>query len=369
MKKTIFILTLLLPFGFLFAQSWESEVEQTGVNNSVVVTQDGLLNYSWVNTYGDDNTPSFVNQEGNGVNNSYVDQAFIGPVDGNTANVTQVNHFLLSGDDNESDINQMGDYNAATVTQIATMSIHGVARNSTINQSGDWNTATVYQEGRMIDATINQNGDENTSNVLQEGNKLVANINQPGWANFAEVEQEGYRETADIDQSGAWSDAKIYQGKAKYVSAGTESRLNDAIINQTGFSWGSLAEQTQDGKQNYANIEQNASDFGRAIQIQVNVKTHNVNVGTIGNDVNDAMIYQSNGSNNEAYQLQHFSEMGAPNIADAWQDGNDNYSLETQYGGGNSSIVTQIGDENSSDVTQNHHSIPPPSFGPLPTGF
>ncbi len=368
MKKTIFILTLLLPFGFLFAQP-ESEVEQIGVNNSVVVTQNGDLNYSWVYTVGDDNTPSFVNQEGHGVNDSYVDQTFLGLVYGNSANVHQENDFLEPGDDNYSNIDQEGNYNAANVTQIAEESLNGVARNSNIYQYGDWNTATVHQEGRMIDAIINQSGDENTSNVLQEGNKLEADIDQTGWHNTSEVEQEGYRQTAEVDQGGGWSEANIYQGKGKYVSVPTESRLNEAKINQTGFSWGSLAEQTQDGKQNYANIEQNASDFGKAIQIQVNEKTHNV--GSRWHDVNVADILQSNGLNNKAYQLQHYSVGGTtPNYANVVQDGNDNYSLETQWGGGNSSNVIQLGDDNHSDVTQNKHSITPPDYtGLLPTGF
>jgi len=367
MKKTIFILTLLLPCCLLFAQP-DSDVSQLGIDNSVEVEQTGFLNYSLVRTRGDFNTPSFVDQMGDGVNNSYVRQGSNAtPADGNTADVTQENDYLLSGDDNESDINQDGHFNTATVEQIAEQSIHGVARTSDIDQLGSGNTAWVYQKGKMSDAKIHQSGDDNTGRVKQEGNKLDGYINQSGWANFAAVKQAGYKQDADIDQRGAWGIAKQLQGKRKIINPHTESRLNEAKILQTGFAWGSTAEQHQDGKQNYAYIKQDASDLSTAMQIQVNLEGHNT-FGT-GHDVNVADIRQRNGENNEAYQFQHFSVHGAdPNFANVVQDGSNHYSLETQYGGGNSSNVDQGGDGNYSDVTQNKHSVTPPGYS-LPAGF
>ena len=112
MKKTIFILTLLLPFGLLCAQS---NVDQQGDFNFVKVSQEGEKNLSDVHTWGDGNAFSFVVQKGVGVNVSDVDQ----DEDGNSVNVTQ-ELFSLTRllDINLSIIDQDGKENSAIVHQI-----------------------------------------------------------------------------------------------------------------------------------------------------------------------------------------------------------------------------------------------------------
>lgn len=369
MKKTIFILTLLLPFCFLFAQP-DADSDQIGINNSVIVDQNGNLNYSRVLTYGNDNTPSFVTQTGHGVNDSYVYQgSFLDAADGNTARVTQDNTALKLGDNNYSKIDQNGDYNDATVHQIAVESMYGAPRTSNIYQHGYDNTADVFQEGKSLNSYINQTetGSYNTGLVNQQGARSDANIRQTGDWNTADVQQEGLRNTADIDQLGYNGTAKQYQGKAEYMSSGTETKYNEAKILQTVNVNGGLAEQYQEGRQNYANIHQDAGGLSRAIQIQVNTKENYV--FPRGTDLNIARINQSGGTANQAYQLQHYSELGDPNIANSRQIGSNNYSLEEQYGGSNISDVDQTGNTNTAVHIQNEHSILHSGYTGLPIGF
>ena len=123
MKKTFFLLALILPVCTVIAQLPEpatplpgnvSLVNQDGWFNHVTVEQDGAYNLSTVNTLGMFNARSSVDQDG-GMNNSTVFQLGLG----NEVDVTQVN--TEEQDDlenlNFSWITQMGFGNDATVVQ------------------------------------------------------------------------------------------------------------------------------------------------------------------------------------------------------------------------------------------------------------
>jgi hypothetical protein len=317
MKKTIFILTLLLPFGLLVAQPNNfSDIDQWGNANGVAVTQTGDLNYSNVFTLGNGNAQSFVDQTGKGISNSNAAQFG----NGNTVNVGQDNNFTKTYDEANSDIHQYGNNNDATVDQLVV----------------------------------------NHPNRFPLGGPINSNITQDGNGNSAIVDQEGLWLNADIFQDGNRGIAKQYQGTSDYYDG--RAFVSDADIHQgTSVNGFSTAEQHQVGLQNDALIEQNSWNGSEAKQLQINAK------GTItvhrGIDVNQAYIEQHGGGANEAYQAQFFNNQGVtPNIATIIQDGRRNESLQLQVGGDNFSDVHQFGNDNSSSVTQHSHNVSDPTL-------
>jgi len=317
MKRTIFILTLLLPVCFLFAQNDnESDINQEGNGNFVKVTQVGDENYSDVYTYGNNNEKSFINQEGKGENWSDVIQ-FDG--NGNSANVNQLNNYTRTRDLAESEVFQYGNGNHANIDQI--VSKHN----------------NLYPNGGIVDSWVEQSGNRNTAKVDQEGLGLKARVIQNGNA----------------------SKAKIFQGTSKYYT-GLAYRSDATIRQGPNASNNSKAKQHQVGLQNDAFIKQNSGNGSIAEQIQINAK------GKIKTDksfdVNNADIEQKKGGANTAYQLQYFNNKGTlQNRANAYQEGSRNYSHEAQFGGDNWSDVYQDGNGNTAKVYQSSHGVTGPT--------
>ncbi len=316
MKKTIFILTLLLPFGLLLAQPDNfSTVNQFGSGNAATVDQIGDLNESHVLTIGNNNEPSFVSQEGLGDNNSLATQFG----NGNWVDVDQENNYT-------------GNYDAA---------------NSWIFQDGNGNTATV-------DQIVAPPG------MFIQGGPLNSSITQTGNRNDAIVDQEGLWDNAFITQVGNDGNAMQYQGTSEYYAG--LAYINDAFIFQGPNTDGeATAEQDQVGLQNHASILQDAWNGSEAFQMQINAK------GTItthrGINVNVATIMQHGGGANEGYQVQFYNNMGAaPNVAFLHQWGKRNFSLEYQVGGDNLSLVNQWGNDNYNNVYQNANGVSDPTF-------
>jgi hypothetical protein len=314
MKKTIFILTLLLPFGLLVAQYNNSDVDQKGNGNELVVSQTGNLNNSIVFTKGNGNAKSFVEQVGKGENDSKAVQK----ANGNTVDVYQDNSFIKPKDLNKSRIRQTGNNNDATVSQVL------------VNKQ-----------------------------MFANGGKLRSNIKQTGNGNKANVDQLGLKVNAKILQDGNNSKANVYQGTSSLYTG--KAFLSDAEINQgTNTKGNSLAEQHQVGLQNDAYINQDSKNGSKAVQVQINAKGQIMNARSF--DVNNADITQS-GGDNKAYQMQFFNNKGIlANVANVVQDGKGNYSREIQIGGDNLSDVNQIGNNNSSDVYQNAHNVTAPNL-------
>jgi len=121
MKKTIFLLALILPVCSLVAQPPAvSSLPDEGINHSMIyqdgddntadVLQDGLNNWSLIKADDDDNTHN-VDQEGS-KNYSYIYQE-----KGNLADVTQKSKKNKPDNINLSWIYQPGDDNSAYVVQ------------------------------------------------------------------------------------------------------------------------------------------------------------------------------------------------------------------------------------------------------------
>ena len=286
MKKTIFILTLLLPFGLLVAQ----------VDN----------NYSDVYTNGDDNANSAISQLGIGLNESMVRQ--VG--DGNSVDVDQTNLYTKEYDRTWSDIKQQT----------------GANRNS----------ATVMQV-----VTINRN--------IPVGGPLISEIIQHGNDNDAVVNQQGLWLNANTLQNGDNGNAGQYQGFSKYRRA-DKAYLSDAnIIQRSNVDQGSVAEQYQTGWQNDANIDQDAYR-SKAVQIQVNDKWYvtghrgiDVNQAEIiqkgggSNIAYQVQYYKVRAVPNDANAFQN----GSGNYSEEVQFGGYNESHVRQVGNGNGVDVFQ----------------------------
>ena len=324
MKKTVFLLALILPVCTVIAQLPEpatplpgnvSLVNQDGMFNHVAVTQDGEYNLSTVNTLGFFNRKSSVDQEG-GMNNSQVFQLGLG----NDVDVTQMNA------DEEDDVENLNF--------------------SWISQLGGGNEATVVQEHAKyndrdipgtLDAFVLQTGDRNEATQHQTGMRDLAIVYQDGRSGIA-VQKQGNVE-------------RIMDGNA-YSSL--------AVIVQESSSKGSEAYQAQVGTWNVAGILQGADD-GIAKQVQLSDKPTNpdnlLDLPNVAGIVQEGLGFLD--EDNEAYQVQYYDgESTYGNWAGALQIGGDNISTQLQYGGNNLSGVLQIGLGNEAYVRQSNGAVP-----------
>jgi hypothetical protein len=316
MKKTVFLLALILPVCALVAQLPApvipldgnlSAVVQMGDDNSYTLTQDGTRNFAEVYTTGDKNAESFVDQDG-----AWNTSTVIQDGDKNWVDVTQTNEVAESA----ADLNF-----------------------SYISQTGDKNDATVHQQhlGSPPPAHIRP---------------LVAYTFQPGTGNSSEQVQNGNIDLAIVYQEGTNGVAVQKQGMNGYES--NEAYASLAIIGQLSSANKSEAEQLQEGAWNVAGIIQ-GSDKSHARQLQVSEEVDHLSSPM--EIPNAAGIIQMEGAaghkGNEAYQVQYFDNTTPyGNWAGAYQEGGKNYSMQVQVGGNNASGVVQVGNGNHSDVTQ-----------------
>lgn len=295
------------------------------------------------------------------------------PMDGNISAVQQY------GDDNSYTATQDGTRNFAEVLTIGDKNANDDPAGSTVDQSGAWNTSTVYQNGNgnWVDVTqtnevaedvadlnfsyISQTGDKNDATVVQEHlgaappvhiRPLVAYTYQPGTGNSSLQKQNGNIDLAIVVQEGTNGTAIQKQGMNGYGSNEAYSSL--AIIGQLSDANLSEAEQLQVGSWNVAGIIQQ-SDRSQARQLQKSEQTDHLSSPIEMPNV--AGIIQVEGlaghKNNQAYQVQYFNgttDFG--NWAGVYQEGGQNYSVQEQFGGNNASGVIQVGNGNHSDVTQ-----------------
>ena len=318
MKKTVFLLALILPVCALVAQLPApvipldgnlSVVVQMGIDNSYELDQVGTRNYAEVYTMGNKNAESFVDQ---------------------------------SGSWNTSTVEQNSNKSWVDVTQKNTAPVNGWDLNfSYIEQTGTKHDATVVQEHFAYDPPAHPG-------------PLVAYTFQSGSGNSSTQYQKGMIDLAIVVQEGEKGTAIQMQGMNGF---GTETSFGAvAIIDQVNTSKGSEAVQKQSGAWNVAGILQ-GSDKSHAGQLQVSDKA-----GHIGNPLempNVAGIIQMEGfgytKGNEAYQVQYYDGTSPyGNWAGALQVGGHNVSYQTQVGGNNASGVVQMGDGNNSDVFQSN---------------
>jgi hypothetical protein len=325
MKKTFFLLALILPVCTVIAQLPEPDiplpgnlalVDQDGMFNHATVTQDGDYNLSTVNTFGVFNAESSVDQTGS-MNNSTVNQLGWG----NTVDVTQMN-----GEGNTSDDNL--------------------------------NFSWIAQFGMNNEAEVIQQHAEYTPNPNAQGT-LDAFVLQTGFNNSATQYQTGIRDLAIAVQTGSNGTAVQKQGNSDFMDGNSYSAL--AVIVQLPTADNSAAHQHQVGQWNVAGVLQGADD-GIAKQEQLSDKSTNPH--NIPFDLpNVAGIVQSEGvwfdSGNEAYQIQYYDGVSTyGNWAGALQVGGGNISTQIQHGGNNLSGVSQHGLGNEAYVSQTNGNDP-----------
>lgn len=405
MKKTIFLLALILPVCSLVAQPPvsslpihglnESLVLQTGNDNDAAVAQTGLDNYSLITTTNGGNIDVVAQTGGN-------NYSFMFQNKGNAATVVQFSSKYKPGNVNLSWIEQSGKDNGAIVVQ----DHHGgdpgldqIALEAYVYQSGNRNSATQLQtlveDGELGGhwATIDQSGNDNSAFqqqekhnnqalIVQTGNRNGAvqiqdvNVTPVASNNVAFVLQTGNDNvTATQVQNGEenWAVALVSgNGNSSTQVQGTQDgsarsdngiavvlqpgNRNDAVQVQDG-TWNvaanlqtgndNVAVQSQKGEFNLAGIVQDGN-AGSATQIQSNDGAGGWWPPNVG------IIAQTGGHSNEATQVQTIvgSDPVFPNLAGVYQDGSNNVSTQVQTGGYNLSGVMQDGNGNSSVVVQ-----------------
>jgi hypothetical protein len=319
MKKTSLIFAALFAASFAMAQ------------NTATTTQKGNSNEAETTQLG--NNTATTMQEGNSniasQNQSGVNTASITSVgDRNTAVQTQSLGVL--GAINEATILQEGGGNTGdkTFDNFASQNQEGLSNVASIRQQEQGNgTAVQIQIGEGNRATINQRNPwgaalpGNQSFQTQEGNNNVAEAaivngpgnlslqNQKGDDNYSRVVQGNGSNTAEHEQIGNFN-----------YSFSTQNGRSDVFISQSGDD--NIATTTQTGARNFIDIAQNG--FG-----------NNTGVNPYWNAVDRGVI-----------------QIGADNIAELSQKGDDNNHLIRQTGDLNEAYATVVGNSNIGLILQ-----------------
>ena len=343
MKKLTFLFAMVFAASMAMAQTNVSDVDQTGVDQTATVDQQGSLNNSYILQEDKDNvaTVSQINSTDGKTVNSDIKQTG----KDNEASVKQHHNGNQAGG-LDAWIIQSGDHNKAIQQQ----GPHGQMGDTyaKIDQSGDHNLAEQYQVKYGNDALIEQTGSWNTARQAQdrslpadaEGSMNDASIFQSGWFNMAEQEQNGWSNDVKAEQTGNGN--KSSQVQNAWVS--TASVLQTGSLN--------MAAQDQTGSLNFAKIEQGNS-LNKAEQTQVsNARRTGANYAAL----NEAEIFQNGGFLSGAnVAIQDQTTPGGDidkNYAGIWQTGSFNFASQTQSGGFNVSTVNQTGVGHSATVTQ-----------------
>ncbi|TFH23456.1 MAG: hypothetical protein E4H10_12110 [Bacteroidia bacterium] len=332
MKKTFFLLALILPVCTVIAQLPEpiipvalnySDVDQVGGFNHATVSQDGTYNWSTVNTLGIGNAESSVVQTGS-MNNSTANQ------DGwfNSVNVIQKNAYLQTTEENLnfSWINQLGNGNYAEVNQEHDK-YNGRDLPGTLDafalQTGNGNESMQHQKGMRDVAIVLQMGDDGTA-VQKQGNSAYLDYRN-AYSSYAAIVQLSHSDDskAEQHQAGVWNIAGIIQGSDRSIAK---------------------QEQLSDKTSDPSNIPFDLPNVAGIVQEEL---------GFLKKD-------------NKAYQVQYYDGVSAVgNWAGALQIGGGNVSTQLQYGGNNVSTVSQLGGNNEAYVEQTNGASPttPMSMG------
>jgi len=377
-------------------------VRQAGTENSVYTEQD--------------------NGSGGGGNLARIMQT--GDVQAGISAYQNAAEVLQSGDDNQSTTIQEGDLNNAYTGQ--GQNDDSSARNKARIQQG------IGQQAESNYAAIEQDGDDNQASTLQifdnsdawtdqdgdgNGSMIVQNAGPNGSSgHLAQNKQNGDNNESSIDQSGAGGTNSAYafqygdDNQAKQLQTTTavagmtgntglivqgydgaalpaaplaianaifsdiNSSVDDTFINGgttgsgTGQSFGGIAFQIQNGKENTATAFQYGSDasgsnYSKQTQAwgwgNEALVIQNRGGGPGGGD-NEAEQYQAgdnntvgvaqNGEGHKSYQTQigHrnsslAAQQDAGNLLNTHQRGNDNYATSAQRGIANATLIVQYG--------------------------
>ena len=235
--------------------------------------------------------------------------------------------------------------------------------NSDIDQVGDFSTATVSQVGSMLDATVYQDG----SSSQQRGNEAM--VSQVGTSNEAYVQQLGEQNNANIDQAGSGNYAEIVgqTGFANDASALQDDDTENSFIyiDQQGDGNAAFYDSYADAEQYnqsgstinifHTRVGINDPAGSRMDVVQRDGANNYVKVDGFGN-VLDVDVLQEGGDNNQAFVDQDAPALGQPGNLSATitQLGSDNFADVTQSGFGHTSDVMQNGNTNTATVTQSN---------------
>jgi hypothetical protein len=252
--------------------------------------------------------------------------------------------------------------------------------NSTINQTGQYNDAVVDQNGSDAQSVVTQSGDgtnldrQNEVSVTQDGVGAFSSVSQAGsdrneaeviqdGDNMSIVEQTGTSLGAEVRQDGDFNNSWIYQnGNSSQV--GNALNGSSAGVIQTGDNNSSLVDQdpssyattnvTQIGDHNNSTVIQEVTGGAGANRSSADVdQLGNNNLSNVtqtsalNNARLDATVLQDGDWNNSAV-----TQGGQDNEASVSQDGNYHASTVTQSGEDADATVTQTGNNQTSFVTQ-----------------
>lgn len=273
-----------------------------------------------------------IDQEDANNSLAHIRQDSTGELDGNSANVTQLDNasgskFAAGDATNVAIIGQTGGTNSADVRQ-------EFGYNSTVevHQTGNGNTFGLSGASNQVNAV------NSTSTVNQIGSDNFADSWQTDTVNSSVSIQQGTAETADAPAEDAFSNsATAFQLNTADTSTAIEQngQNNDAFTDQTNV-WGGVISvvQASEGSGNSATATQ---------------------LGDSNLD-NSSIWIDQNGEGNSSTVAQE-NTFGYTSAL-AVQDGSDNTSLITQTDGFAQEAVTgQFGDNNTATISQDNGSF------------
>lgn len=250
------------------------------------------------------------------------------------------------GDNNSSDIDQIGAFSSGSTGSVATVTQSGTNGESYILQDSTGLT------GFPSRVTVTQTGDGGESIVRQTGSRNTSvRVNQDG-ANFSYVDQSGVTldSGAAVRQSGGDGNTAIVFMQQNNARVGNSSNGNDGVTQVGNFN-NSEVYQLAGGRSAQARSDQNG-DRNDSVIIQAQIDNNDsirAQVDQDGNDNISSLVQTGrNGSPNAAFENQ---------MANIIQSGNDNLSRVEQdidlIGASTSSLqVIQNNDGNDSFIRQ-----------------
>jgi len=334
-----------------------AEVNQSGTANQSTTVQEGDLNNARTNQ-------GQLNDASSG-NKAQIQQGINDQAESNYATIDQ------DGNDNQASTLQIYDNSDAWTTQLGNENKSMVVQNAGPNGS-DGHEAYTYQEGDRNESSIDQSS---------AGGRNVATAEQYGDDN-----QSKQLQTSHAGAGMTGNRAGVQQGILSYANVPLVSDLFTLlpmadpnalpIAGTSAESFGAVAFQTQNGKENEADVFQfggsvGASNYSEQEQAwgwgndaaviqghHFTGESNNYAKQYQGGDNNRAGLAQS-GSGNKGLQTQigHrngalSNQRGAGHLLNVHQRGNDNRAETGQAGEGNRALVVQY-DGQSYEVEQN----------------
>lgn len=245
----------------------------------------------------------------------------------------------------------------------ATTTVTGNNNNSDIDQTGDTQVATVTQDGNYNDSDVDQYAEsssygpgEQTATVYQEGDRNEAQIDMDQTGGGGKTPNTAY-----IEQLGNWNDSyqKVYtpgSNSGAHEWGKQEGNHNDLIqIVDEGYTKSLKSTQTGDfniadqrsiGGAYHTFVIETDGDRNEAYQKSISTKANlkidqdgNYNYakqdfqGSFGFVPGNSGLITQDGSYNDAYQYMTSGKQG--NDMDLLQDGDGNYSYQRLAGNDN----------------------------------